>query len=98
MSSRRLWMVGFVLVGAIGALLLSQRDATSWHYFNDAAHTLLQPKRSGPEGGLDLFASHPEFQFGPISVLTAVPFAFLPSAMAHWLLFPFTLALGCVAL
>ncbi len=42
------------------------RHATSWHFFSDAAHALFRPGRSD-RGGLDVYATHPEFQFGPLS-------------------------------
>jgi len=41
---RRLVAVGFVAASAMVVLLL-EPQATSWHYFNDAAHTFLQPNR-----------------------------------------------------
>ena len=58
-------------------MLPAGRHATSWHYFHDAAHALLAPPRD--DAGLDLYRAHPDYQFGPVAVLVAAPFAFLPS-------------------
>jgi hypothetical protein len=70
-----------VIATSFGAMAaqLPLRHATSWHYFRDAAHLLLSPPAGVTGGGLDLFAHNPQFQFGPIAVLLAAPFAFLPA-------------------
>ena len=47
------------------------RHATAWHWFDHAA-PLLIGQGAGPHG-LHLYAGHPEFQFGPVSILVAVP-------------------------
>src|SRR5690349_3717297 len=67
-----------VTVVASSLRIVEGRYSTSWHFFSDAAHWLLEPSRHGDAGGLDVFASHPEFQFGPLAVLVATPFAFIP--------------------
>ena len=61
-----LWVV--LVAGARVAF----EHATSWHYFDDAARLLLGDTHGlvGP-GGLHLYRSHPEFQFGPISIVAA---------------------------
>jgi hypothetical protein len=63
------------------AVQLLGRHATSWHYFSDAAHLLLTPPHGVAGGGLDLFVRNPQFQFGPIAVLLAAPFAYLPTPL-----------------
>ncbi len=49
------------------------RHATAWHWFDQAAHLLIG-QEPGPQA-LHLYAGHPEFQFGPLSILAAVPLA-----------------------
>jgi hypothetical protein len=49
------------------------RHATAWHWFDQAAHLLIG-QGPGPHG-LHLYAGHPEFQFGPLSIVAAVPLA-----------------------
>ncbi|MGE0305224.1 MAG: hypothetical protein AB7N61_16805 [Acidimicrobiia bacterium] len=83
---------------AVIALVTTTRHGTSWHYFNDAAHALIRPLPTGPDGGLDLYASHPEFQFGPISIMLAAPFAFLPHPFGTIGVVGFALILGFVSI
>lgn len=47
------------------------RHATAWRWFDSAVHLLIG-QGEGPQG-LHLYAGHPEFQFGPLSILFAVP-------------------------
>lgn len=54
--------------------------AGSWHFFDTAARTFLA--FGSPGGGLHLYHSHPDLQFGPVSVVAAVPFTALPTAAA----------------
>ncbi|HUP75138.1 MAG TPA: hypothetical protein VM282_18990 [Acidimicrobiales bacterium] len=72
--ARRWWILGGV---AAGIFLVDLRisHATAWHYFADASDLLFGWTRedlSGP-GGLQIFASHPEFQFGPPAIVAATP-------------------------
>jgi hypothetical protein len=70
-------------LAALGAATLLYRyvlwvgQPTSWHYFADAATGLFH--RSGP--GLDLYAVHPEFQFGPLAAVVAALFQPIPGAL-----------------
>jgi hypothetical protein len=93
----RPWMT----IGATSTIaLLVQipfRHATSWHFFADAAHLLFSPPATGPAGGLDLFSTHPQFQFGPLTVLVAAPFAYLPSAIGIYLVMITQSLLGVAA-
>jgi len=68
-----LWTVLFTVIHG-GSL------AGSWHYFDTGARALIAV--SDPGGGLHLYHSHPELQFGPISLLAALPFTLLPLAWA----------------
>ena len=61
------------------AVLYPLPHATAWHFFRDAAHALFDTPRPASDGGLDLYREHPEFQFGPVSIIAAAPFAYLPS-------------------
>ena len=63
------------------AVLYPLPHATSWHFFHDAAHLLFSASRPGSAGGLDVYAEHPEFQFGPLSILVALPLAYLPASI-----------------
>ncbi|MSV90968.1 MAG: hypothetical protein F2692_04630 [Actinobacteria bacterium] len=76
------------MVAAVAfSVLLPFHHSTSWHFFHDAAHALFATSRPGAEGGLDVYAEHPEFQFGPLSILVALPFAYLPTSIgwpARW--------------
>jgi hypothetical protein len=57
--------------------------ARSWHYFHDAARLLFSTTAPGSTR-LGLYALHPEFQFGPLSVVAARPFTVLPSPIEEW--------------
>ena len=83
-------LVGPAVVVVVGLVVaLSSRSATSWHYFRDAVHLLLTDGLVRG-GGLDLYLAHPEFQFGPLAVVVAAPFALLPP----WVGTPAVLAPG----
>ena len=83
-----------VIVAVALVVGLSSRRATSWHYFRDAAHLLVS---AGSGGGLDLYLAHPEFQFGPLTVLVAAPLAFLPSSLGTYGALGLGSLLGAVA-
>ena len=95
--ARHPWL--FLVAASVVTLVvqLPWRHATSWHYFADAAHLLFSPPVAGPEGGLDVFATHPEFQFGPLAVLAAAPFAYLPPSVGIIAVMLAGSALGVVA-
>ncbi|MDE0805481.1 MAG: glycosyltransferase family 87 protein [Acidimicrobiales bacterium] len=58
-------------------VLLGAEHARSWHFFAEAADLLRG-------GGLDLYRAHPEFQFGPLSVVIATLFRALPGPIEVW--------------
>ncbi|MBV9953561.1 MAG: hypothetical protein JO291_16525 [Acidimicrobiia bacterium] len=68
---RYVWLA--LATGAAAIAVIPAAHGTSWHYFDDAAQLLLgrAPGVLGP-GGLHLFHSHPEFQFGPLALVAAV--------------------------
>lgn len=51
--------------------------ANAWHYFADASRLLVGISAEPGPQGLALYGSHPEFQFGPVSILAAAPFVLL---------------------
>ena len=90
-------LVGPVVVAAAALVVgLSSRHATSWHFFRDAAHLLLTGG-SIHGGGLDVYLAHPEFQFGPLTVVAATPFALLPSSLGISAVLGFGTLLGAIA-
>jgi hypothetical protein len=86
-----------VVVAAALVVGLSSRHATSWHFFRDAAH-LLMAAGSSNGGGLDVYLAHPEFQFGPLAVIAAMPFALLPASLGVYAVLGFGTLLGAVAI
>jgi hypothetical protein len=90
--------MGIVLLAEF-TMLSAGRHATSWHYFHDAAHALLTPPAGDDDGvDLDLYRQHPEFQFGPIAVLVAAPFAYLPPVIGVPAVIAFASTLGVLAM
>lgn len=57
------------VVQLIGA---GRPKTTSWHFFNDAARLLFAHGHMESAGsGLDVYAAHPKFQFGPFTIIVA---------------------------
>jgi hypothetical protein len=76
---RRYWW-GLVVVAAVVLLVqLPGSHATGWHFFELAADLLTGNGPPGDRGGLRLYGDHPELQFGPLSILVALPFTLLGS-------------------
>lgn len=74
---RHFWW-GLAAVSAV--VLLAQLPgphATAWHFFELAADLLIGDGPPGDRGGLHLYDEHPELQFGPLSILVALPFVLL---------------------
>jgi hypothetical protein len=78
-----MWLV--LAVGAVAGAtaLLAFDHARAWHYFVDAAHLLVRDSEA-EGGGLRLYRTHPEFQFGPLVILVSVPYAWLPEPVGEW--------------
>lgn len=73
--------------------------AISWHWFELAARLLVGD--GGPEddpGGLHLYESHPEFQFGPVAVVATAVIRFVGGGQAMMLARVLTAALAPVVL
>ena len=66
-----------VLVGVAVVALVVQlpfTHATAWHFFDDVARLLVGNGSPGEGTGLHLYRDHPELQFGPLSIVAALPF------------------------
>lgn len=77
----------------IWALLALPGGLYSWHYFVTAGVGFAT---GGPTGGLHLFATHPQLQFGPVSVLAAWLLTLIPPPMQDPVAALFMAALGAV--
>ena len=95
-SPLRPWALRVAAVAGPAAMALAAswaafdtHRATSWHFFRDAAR-LVFAGAPAHGGGLDVFLSHPEFQFGPLSIVAGAPFALAPQSLAV----PAVIALG----
>ena len=75
------WPVLAVVAVAGASIHLAVHHADSWHYFADAVHLIVS---SRPGGGLDLYRTHPELQFGPVAILFSAPFVWLPASVEQW--------------
>ncbi|MGZ4776529.1 MAG: hypothetical protein ACXVYW_14620 [Oryzihumus sp.] len=59
-----IWVVPFFAVASV-----------SWHFFPLGSRLLLG---NAPGDGLDLYAAHPQLQFGPVTLIAATPLVELP--------------------
>lgn len=66
------WVTLWIAACSVGGLY-------SWHYFQTAGAALL---RSGPANGLHIYASHPELQFGPLTMVVCALIALAPAALS----------------
>lgn len=69
--------------------------ATAWHFFHDAAR-LLVGDGDGAHGLL-LYRDHPELQFGPLSIVSALPAAALGERAGSWVAMTAASAAGIAA-
>jgi hypothetical protein len=91
---RRFWIVLGAIAAVVLVVQLAGPHATAWHFFELAVDLLLG---SGPEGdrsGLRLYGDHPELQFGPTSILVALPFTLLGGVSGELLAMAFMSLLG----
>lgn len=91
------WPVLAVGTIAAATAMLAVDHARAWHYFVDAAHLLVRDF-GADDGGFRLYRTHPEFQFGPIVILVAVPYAWLPPSVGEWAVMVTGSLAGVVAL
>lgn len=84
---RHLWL----LLAATSALVLIVQiplpHATAWHFFEEATDLLLSDR------GLHLYGDRPDLQFGPLSIVTALPFTALGS-LGSWVVMVLFSAVG----
>lgn len=71
-------------IAAVSALVLLVQiplpHATAWHFFEDAVDLLFS---GDPGGALSLYGDRPDLQFGPLSIVVAIPFTLLGS-LGSW--------------
>ena len=80
-ARRWLWTLLAVVAVVAASAHLAVHHADSWHFFAGAVHLIAS---SGAGGGLDLYRTHPELQFGPVAILFAAPFVWLPAPIETW--------------
>lgn len=77
-GSRRLpWIIFAITSMLVLAFHVPLPHATAWHFFDEAADLLLSSR------GLHLFADRPDLQFGPVSIVVALPFTAL-GELGNW--------------
>lgn len=92
------WLTLAALSAAVLVVQLPGPHATAWHFFDDAARLLIGRGPAGQAGGLHLYGGHPELQFGPLSIVAAVPFVPLGPALGAWVAMIVSSVAGLVAL
>ncbi len=93
----RLVMVGWAVV--VFACWVPLQRPISWHWFELAARLLVGDAGPGDgDGGLHLYESHPEFQFGPVAVVVTVVLRFVGDGLAMTLARLLAAALALVVL
>ncbi len=70
LSRRTVWKL-LSAWAALWALVHAPGGGYSWHFFALGGKLLSSP--AAGSGGLHLYAAHPELQFGPVTLLAAVP-------------------------
>jgi hypothetical protein len=85
------------LTVVVALVQLPGPHATAWHFFDDAARLLIGRGPSGEASGLRLYADHPDLQFGPLSILLALPFALLGETVGQWAAMVVTAGAGLAA-
>lgn len=89
-----------VLLGAwtvLWFIVVEPNGGFSWHYLRTGGELIYESPNS-PDGGLNLYASHPELQMGPISFLTAGLFNPFPERVGQFLAAALMSVLGLVIL
>ncbi len=83
--TRRAWLVLAVVSAAMLLVQVPFAHATAWHFFDDSARLLMGDTTTaiGPSG-LSLYVSHPEFQFGPLSIVVGLPLSWLGTTAGSW--------------
>lgn len=79
-----LWPTLAVLSVVVLVVQLPGPHATAWHFFDDAARLLVGDGPAGAATGLHLYRDRPDFQFGPLSIVAALPLALLGDGVGAW--------------
>ncbi|WOQ17232.1 hypothetical protein [Raineyella sp. W15-4] len=91
-----LWWPALTWWTILWAAVSAYHGLYSWHYFRTAGLALLDPSA---QGGLHVFAAHPELQMGPLTLLvSAVVVAVAGTSASGWVGAVLMLALGMVDL
>lgn len=77
----RVWVVLGLWTVAWGAYSIRNGLMGSWGIFPNAARILLA---GGDYGGFHLYFVRPDYQFGPVATLVALPLAHLPLLTSKW--------------
>lgn len=77
------WWALAVVSALVLLVQLPGPHATGWHFFELAADLLIDNGPPGDRSGLRLYGDHPELQFGPVSILVALPFTLLGTAVGE---------------
>lgn len=93
-----LWPTLVVVSVVVLVVQLPGPHATAWHFFEDAARLLVGDGPAGEAAGLRLYRDHPELQFGPLSIVAALPFVLLGSDLGSWTVMVVSSVAGLVAL
>lgn len=75
------WVVVAIVSGIVLVVQISLPHATAWHFFEEAADLLVSDR------GLHLYGDRPDLQFGPLSIILALPFTAFGNAWAAMIVF-----------
>lgn len=92
--SRGAWIGLVVLATVVVVVQLPGAHATAWHFFELSVDLLLDRGPEGDRSGLRLYGDHPELQYGPLSILVAVPFVLLGDGPGEAAVIVVAMALG----
>lgn len=74
LPAKLLWLV--LLIWAVAwALVMNRHGGVSWHYFDQGGLALVDV--DDPTGSVHVYATHPDLQFGPLSMLAAAALSLL---------------------
>lgn len=95
--SQRVHLVLLAVWTTLWFAVVQPHGGFSWHYLRTGGE-LLYAGPSRPDGGLNLYAHHPELQMGPVSFLTAGLFNPFPEAVGQFLAAAVMSLLGLIIL
>lgn len=95
--TRAAWIGLVALATSVVVVQLPGAHATAWHFFELSVDLLLDRGPEGDRSGLRLYGDHPELQYGPLSILVAVPFVLLGDGPGEAAVIIVGMALGLAA-